>query len=176
METFTIVHLSPTGVAVMLMTALCIDYMSIGPASIRDRIAFCIALPCFYTGFNGSQVDRYTVGLLSSWIDTGKEASGDAYIAQAVTSTVIGAGVALLALYVVGVMLPDKLAGKLGPMARFGFKEYGVWRINMQLWPCAFFLGILCDLPGGILGDLIMGFVAITSNLVAILPGFLFGA
>ena len=57
------VHLmSPTATAILLVLALIIDYMSVGPNSLRDRLAFLMGVAAIREGFNGSPLDRWTVG------------------------------------------------------------------------------------------------------------------
>jgi hypothetical protein len=58
--------MSPTATALVLLLALVVDYMSVGPNSIRDRIAFLLAVPAIREGFNGSPLDGWTVDLLRS--------------------------------------------------------------------------------------------------------------
>ncbi|MCX4474773.1 hypothetical protein OOK41_31430 [Micromonospora sp. NBC_01655] len=43
--------------AILLLLAIVVDYMSIGPNSLRDRAAFFMALPAIREGFNGSPED-----------------------------------------------------------------------------------------------------------------------
>ncbi len=109
--------MSPTGVAVLLMLALVVDYLSIGPNSIRDRLAFCLALPAIRQGFNDGPIDRWTVEALSNGIEALKNVAGGSYLAAAITSVVLGAGVTILAIYTVGALLPAKASKKLGRFA-----------------------------------------------------------
>lgn len=167
--------MSPTGVAVVLMLALVVDYLSIGPNSIRDRLAFFLALPAIREGFNDGPLDRWTVGLLSSAIDAAKSAAGSSYIAGAVTSVVLGAGVTCLFIYTIGALLPVKLAAKLGRFATITFPTTPMHRINIKLWLCAALLALLADLPQGWTGDLVRGAINALTGWVATVPGLLFG-
>jgi hypothetical protein len=44
---------------VLLLLALVVDYMSVGPNSIRDRLAFLMGLVAVREGFNGSPLDDF---------------------------------------------------------------------------------------------------------------------
>jgi hypothetical protein len=168
--------MSPTGVAVLLLLALVVDYMSVGPNSLRDRLAFLLALPAVREGFNGSPLDNWTVGALSGAIDTLKGMSGGAYIAGAVTSVVVGALVGVLFIYTVGALLPEKFATKLGPFAKISFPQTGTYRINFKLWTCAVMLGLLADLPSGLVGSVVRGSITLVTGVTSLLPSLLFGA
>lgn len=168
--------MSPTGVAVLLLLALVVDYMSVGPNSIRDRLAFLLGLVAVREGFNGSPLDRWTVGALSNVIDTLKGMAGGAYIAGAITQVVLSAAVGILAIYTVGALMPDKLAGKLGRFATINFPDSAMHRINYKLWLFAVLLGLLADLPGGIVGGLLDGSISALTRIVSPVPNLLFGA
>jgi hypothetical protein len=146
--------LNPTGVAVLLLLALVIDYMSFGPNSIRDRLAFLMGLVAIRAGFNGSQLDAWTVDALSRAIDTLKGMTGGAYIAGAATQA----------------------QTKLGKFATISFKDSGMSRINTQLWVMALLLGLLGDLPGGIVGGILNGGIGVLTEIFQPLPNFLFGS
>jgi hypothetical protein len=118
--------MSPTGVAVLLLLALVVDYLSVGPNSIRDRIAFFLGLAAIRQGFNGSPLDNWTVGFLSGAINQLKGMTGSAYIAGAVTSALIGAGVGVLAIYTVGALMPNKATKYLGRFAAIKFRSRGL--------------------------------------------------
>lgn len=168
--------LNPTGVAVLLMLALVIDWTSFGPNSIRDRLAFLMGLVAIRAGFNDSPLDRWTVEALSGAINTLKDMSGGAYIAGATTQIVLSALVGVLAIYTVGILLPDKAAGKLGKFATLKFADSPIHRINTKLWLMAIILGLLGDLPGGVVGGLVNAGIAILTKVFQPLPNFLFGA
>lgn len=168
--------MSPTAVAVLLLLALVVDWMSVGPNSIRDRLAFLLALPAIREGFNGSPLDQWTVGALTGAINTAKQMTGGAYIAGAVTSVVLGALVGVLAIYTVGALLPDKLSARLGRFAAIKFPDSPIHRLNTKLWICAIFLGLLADLPGGVVGNILRGAINVISGVDALLPNALFGA
>lgn len=168
--------MSPTGVAVLLLLALVVDYMSVGPNSIRDRLAFLMGLVAVREGFNGSPLDRWTVDALSSAIDTAKGMAGGAYIAGAVTQVVLSAAVGILAIWTVGALMPTKFSNKIGRFATITFPDSAMHRINYKLWVCAVLLGLLADLPGGVVGGLLSGAIAALTETLQPLPNFLFGA
>lgn len=183
------------------MLALVIDGMSIGNEGIRDRIAFFLGLAAIREGWDGSPVDRYTVDLLSGWIDAAK-ASGNASLsqdaalnsvgaplAQTATAQILGVIVAFIAIYVAGVMMPVKLSAKAGNWAKLSFGKKGggagagppgaggagKFRLNAKLWVCAYALGIMAELPGGLIGTIVLGAVTGIVSAVSPLPNVLFG-
>jgi len=167
--------MSPTGVFVLLLLAFVVDYLSVGPDSIRDRLAFLMALPAIREGFNGSPLDQWTVGALSQVIDAAKNAAHGSYLAGAVTPAVLGAGIGLLAIYTIGALLPDKFAGKLGRFASMKFPTSAIHRINYKLWICAALLGLMADLPRGAAGAWLTTAIDALAYPAAGLVNFLFG-
>lgn len=168
--------MSPTAVAVLLLLALVVDWMSVGPNSIRDRLAFLLALPAIREGFNGSPLDAWTVGALSRLIDTLKHMAGGAYIAGAVTSVVVAGAVGVLGIYTIGALMPEKFSTKLGRFAAISFPQSPLHRLNTKLWVCAILLGLLADLPRGLVGGILSGGIAALVEVVQPLPNLLFGA
>lgn len=168
--------MAPTTVAVLLLLALVVDYLSVGPDSIRDRLAFFLALPAIYEGFNGSPLDQWTVQAGTNLIQKGLDMTGGAYIAAASATIVFSAAIGIYAIYVVGVLLPSKLSNKLGQIVSFQWKDSGLHRLNWQLWIAAIILGMLCDLPGGAVGETLQWVVSLLAQLVSPLPNWLFGA
>lgn len=168
--------MTPTSVFIVLMLALVIDYMSVGPDSLRDRIAFLLALAGFRDGFNGSPLDRWTVGMLRDGIQWLLDQTNGAYIAGASINVVIGASVGVLAVYAVGCVLPDRFSGKLGRWAALSFPKAGVYRINYKLWGVAFLLGILADLGRGMIGEATNTTVVALTYFVSPIPLALFGS
>ncbi|WP_143194331.1 hypothetical protein [Micromonospora sp. CB01531] len=168
--------MSPTAVAVLLLLALVIDYMSVGPNSIRDRLAFLLAVPAIREGFDGSPLDQWTVQTASSFIEQLLDATGGAYVAGASINAILGALVGMLFIYVIGCMLPVKASKKLGRFATLTFPQSPLYRLNTRLWIAAVLLGLMADLPGGTVGDVTRGCVDFLTGLVAPLPAWLFGA
>jgi hypothetical protein len=180
--------MSATGVFAVLLTALVVDWMSIGPNSVRDRLAFLLALPAIRVGWDGSPLDQWTVQMLTTWIDEAKR-TGNSTLAQASTSMVLGVAVAALAVYCVGCLLPERTSVTLGDFARHSFTKAGgaaaaprvpgarasKYRLNTRLWLCAIFLGMLADLPGGLVGTILRAFIDADTKIVAPIPNFLFG-
>lgn len=174
--------MSPTAIAVVIMLALVIDWMSIGAESIRDRIAFLLALPALRAGFDGSTLDQWTVAQLTTWIDAGKAIPGGAP-AQAATSGIISAIAAIIGIYCIGVLIPSVASSRLGPYAQMTFGGRGSIgsatghgaRLNWRLWSCALALGLLADVPGGLIGDAIRIIIDLDGSMVAPIPAVLFG-
>jgi hypothetical protein len=177
--------MSPTATAVLILLALVVDYMSIGPNSIRDRLAFFLALPAIRVGFRNSPLTHWTVDMLAAWINTAKDTTKGAYIAQASANMIIGAGVGILAIYCVGVLLPVSASSRLGAFARLSFSSHGggglpngtggISRLNARLWFCAATLGLLADLPGGLIGTILRSVIDALTSVVAAVPNLLFG-
>lgn len=167
--------MSPTGVAVLLLLALTIDWMSIGPNSVRDRLAFVMGLAAVREGWNGSQLDQWTVNLFSQFIEQLKATTGGAYIAGAATSAVLSAGIACLSIYAVGCLLPNKLSAKAGAWAGYTFPTSPGKKINSKLWVLAILLGLMSDLAGGLVGQVVNGAIDGAAGICAGLPQTLFG-
>jgi hypothetical protein len=171
-----VTHLmTPTAVAVLLLMALTLDYMTVGPAWLRDRAAFLFALVAIREGFNGSPLDAWTVGALSSLVQNLLDSTGGAYIAGAAVNVVLGAAVACVGVYVIGQMMPVKFAKRLGRFAALKFRPSPTHQLNVSLWVCAGLLGLMLDLPGGGAGVLLRWLYDLDLHLVAPLPGQLFG-
>jgi hypothetical protein len=167
--------MSPTATALVLLLALVIDYMSVGPNSIRDRIAFLLAVPAVREGFNGSPLDGWTVDTLRQLIQALLDATKGAYIAGASINLLIGGLVGILWVYTIGCLLPVKFSKKLGRFATLTFPQSALFRLNGKLWLSAILLGMLADLPRGIIGELTLGSVDFLTGVVAPLPAMLFG-
>ena len=167
--------MTPTGVFFVLALAVTIDALSVGPDSIRDRVAFFLAVPAIYEGFNGSPVDQWTIEKLSALIDQAKEAGTGTYIAGAATQAILGIGVFVVVVLTIGVLLPMKASAKLGKFAAYTFKVKDSSRLNWKLWGSAAIIGMFCDLPMGWFGDLVVSCVVALDGFVSILPGSLMG-
>ncbi|SCF01934.1 hypothetical protein GA0070563_104146 [Micromonospora carbonacea] len=167
--------MSPTAVAITLLIALVIDYMSLGPNALRDRAAFMLAVPAIREGFNDSPLDQWTVETLRDFIQSLLDQTGDARIAGASINLVIGALVGILWIYAIGCMLPTKLSKRLGRFATIQFRASGLYRLNLPLWAVAVLLGMMSDLPGGFIGDTTRALLDVTTAIVAPFPAFLFG-
>jgi len=168
--------LGPNGVAALLLLALVVDWMSVGPNSLRDRLAFLLGIVAIRAGFNGSPLDHWTVGALDQLIDSAKKMTGGAYIAGASTQFLLSVLVGVLAIYTLGALLPDKMQTKLGPFAKISFPTSATHRINYKLWTMAILLGLLGDLGGGMIGGIVNGGIGILTELFQPLPNLLFGA
>ncbi|WP_431895901.1 hypothetical protein [Micromonospora haikouensis] len=167
--------MSPTAVAILLLLAIVVDYMSIGPNSLRDRLAFIMAVPAIKEGFDGSPADQKTVAALGGIIEGLLDSTGGAYIAGASVNAVLGVGIGLLWIYTIGCMLPVKTSKKLGRFATLTWPQSPLYRLNGKMWLVAAILGMMSDLPGGLIGDLTRSLLDIVTGLVAPLPALLFG-
>jgi hypothetical protein len=184
--------MSPTGIAAVILTALVLDYMSVGPDSIRDRVAFLMALPAIRDGWDGSPLDRWTVQQLEKLIQAGLDSSGSTKLAAASAQMILGILIATLAVYCVGVLLPTAASSRLGQFAHLSFhrssatlaagvaKAGGIvaqakYRLNWQLWVCAMLLGMMADLPGGVVGNVLRSVINALAVVVGGIPSVLFG-
>lgn len=195
--------MSPAGIFATLMLALLVDGLSIFPQHWRDRLAFFMGLAAIREGWDGSPVDTYTTALLSGWIDAAK-ATGNARLAadsslqavggpvvQAATAQILGVAIAGVAIYTLGVLAPPSWSKKLGELAKLSWTKGkgggpGIgppgtgggpkFKLTAKLWLCAFLLGLMAEVPGGLIGTLILGAVTGIVSAWAPLPGIIFGA
>jgi hypothetical protein len=167
--------MSPTDVAVLLLLAVAVDYISIGPNWFRDRVAFLMAIAALYEGFNDSTIDYWTLARVTGFIQWALDQAGDAYIAGAIPAFIVGILVGTVWLYGLGCLLPNKLSKKFGRLATVTFPPSGVWAINWRLWAVAAALGLFGDVPLGWVGDLTGGTNAFLAGFFAPLPSLLLG-
>jgi hypothetical protein len=169
--------MTPTGTAVLLLMAIAVDYVSIGPNWFRDRLAFLMAIAAVYEGFNGSQLDAWTLARLTDLIHFGLDQAQNsgAYIGAALATPVVGVLIGCVWLYGLGALLPQKASKKLGRFASVNFPPSGIWAINYKLWAVAILLGLLGDVPLGWVGSLTGGTNEFLASLFAPLPGILLG-
>lgn len=184
--------LSPAGVLAVLLLALIVDVMRVGPEWLKDRLAFFLALAAIREGFGGSILERWTVDALVGVIDGGFGIVGsDIYVTQAGASVVVQVLIGAVALYCVGVLLPVKATKWVGGFAKLSFARRGGksgakaaatdshgerYQLNTPLWTCAWILGLLADLPQGGVGGFVRGLIDIVTTAVAApLASTLFG-
>jgi hypothetical protein len=185
--------MTPTGCAVMLLVALVMDYMSIGADSWRDRLAFLIYLATFRVGWDGSSVDKWTLGWLETVIQKGLDSpvAHGAYIASASAHVIFSVCIGLLGIYAIGCLLPLKAAEtlKVGRLASYSFARRGgskggtqgvrgtgsKTRINTKLLIMSILLALFVELVGGLIGAGLMSLVNMDISLVSALPNLLFG-
>lgn len=170
--------MTPTGVAVLLLLGLAIDYISIGPNWLRDRIAFLMYIASVYEGFNGSQLDAWTLETLTGFIRGTLNTAGDAYIASTPAKTagaLVGILVGAVWLYGVAMMLPAKASKRFGRFATVSFPPSGVWAINTKLLLTAIALGLLGDVPLGWVGYVTHSTNMTLAGFFAPLPDLLLG-
>ncbi len=192
--------MSPAGIFATLMMALLVDGLSIFPQHWRDRVAFFLGLAAIREGWDGSPVDRYTFDLLAGWIDAAK-ATGNANLsqsatlnvggplAQAATAQIMGVLIAAVAIYTLGVLAPPSWSKKLGELAKLSWSKKGggpgvgppgsgggaKFKLTTKLWLCAFLLGLMAEVPGGLIGTLVLGAVTGIVKAVSPIPNILFG-
>jgi hypothetical protein len=170
-------HMSPTGVAVLLLMAFAVDYISIGPNWLRDRIAFTMYIAAIYEGFNGSRIDAWTLERLTGiirWALDQPMFTG-AYIVGASAAAVVGVLVFVVWVYGVGCLLPTKASKRLGRFASINFPASGVWAVNGRLLAVAIILALFGDVPVAWVGDLTTGSNQMLAQLYAPLPRLLLG-
>ena len=170
--------MSPTAVFITLILALLIDWSSLGPNSLRDRIAFALATPAIREGFDGSPADQWTVGRLREGVQAlldSPPVSGS-YLAGASINVVIGAMIGLTWLYAVLCMLPPKMSKKLGRAATLSFPPSAMFRLNLPLWAVAIILGLMADLPAGAIGVVCRASIDMLIGPITWLVVTLFGA
>jgi hypothetical protein len=157
----------------VLMVALLIDYLSVGPTEGRDRIAFLLEFPCIHYGWDGSTLDLKLTEFLHSGaqrmlINLGVR--GD--IAE-MTNAVVKVAIFAVMLYVIGVMVPKSATRHLGGWAKLDFSCKS--RINWKLTSCAIFLGLVGDQLGGLAGAIYVTTVSCVTGLTVGLPQLLVG-
>ncbi len=170
-------YMSPTGVGVLFLLAFVVDFLSVFPVWIRDRIAFSFATAAIWEGFNGSVIDSWTIGKLIDGLQwcLDREVMSGAYIAGAVPAVLLSIGVFAVWLYCLGCILPAKLSKKAGRVMTISFSQSGLFQINARLWILAAVLGLFADLPRAALGIVVEGSVDSLTAFVAPVPLFLVG-
>lgn len=174
----SVIHAPMTNITMifLLLLALTIDYMSIGPTNARDIFAFFLELPCIHYGWNGSTPDVKLTAFLNSGVGQILQSLGvngsSADIAQ---MTRAGVKVVIFAvmLYVIGSIVPAKYSAKAGSWAKLSFKCNS--RINWKLTSCAIFLGLCGDQLGGLAGAVFMTTVSCVTGVTVGLPELLVG-
>lgn len=173
-------NITPTSVAVLLILALALDAMSVGPDSVRDRIAFVMAYPVVRAAWDGSDFDTWTVGNLMRVIGAVQAEAGPT-LAQASTTVILSALVFVLWMFAMGALIPDRYSARMGRFASYNFRRArgGIgggavrYQLNGKLWTFAILLGLMTDIPQGIAGDLMRFSVDVMGNLVAGIPNLL---
>lgn len=168
-------QLSPTGVAVVIIIAFLIDYLSVLAAAVQTRLVFMCVCVAVREGFNNSPLDKWTVDKASGIIQSLLDQAKGAYIAGASAQTLVGCAVGALWVYALGCMLPVKWSKKFGRLSTAQFKETGFRKMNWQIWAIAVPCGMLADMPVGWIGDLCRGAMTFFAMVVDLLPGLIFG-
>lgn len=169
--------MSPNALVSLLFLAFVIDYFCVLPAGLRNRLVFCAATAGFMEGFDGSPLDRWTVQKLTNLIQMGLDQADGSRFAAAGARDVLSLLVAGLFVYVVGCMWPTKLLPKkMGQFVTLNFRVSGMFRINPFNWVMAMLLGILADLPSGLIGLCLRFCLYIVDGWMALLPAIIFGA
>lgn len=174
--------ITPTATAVLLILALALDAGSVGPDSIRDRIAFVMAYPVAYQAWNGSDFDRWTVDNLTRLITNVKAEAGQT-LAQASATAILSALILVMWAFAMGALIPDRYSARMGRFATYNFRRGrggsiggagpARYQLNAKLWTFAILLGLMSDVPQGIAGDLIRFSLDVMGNLVAGIPNLL---
>lgn len=169
--------MSPTATAALLLFAFIVDYMSVGPNSVRDRLAFLMATAAWREGFDGSPLDRTTVGLASDGIGMllRNPVTSGSYIAGASAALLVGVLVVVAFLYALSCVLPNKWSKQLGRMATMSFPQSGLHRINWKLQALAAILGMTADMPQGFAGVAVETCVVFLTGLFGPFIFWLFG-
>lgn len=188
-------YMSPLGVFTLLLLALIIDYTSAGPDSIRDIVAFTMALPAIADGWSGQWLAKWTVGWLGGVLETGMKHSGSEYMATISGAGMIGVMLGLLVFFATFCIIPAKIGakfkvGKLSGLTfrsvKFGKKKGGIEdvadegaskrRLCFPLWACAIILGLLWPLAMGWAGDILQFEINSFAWVWKPIPNKLFGA
>lgn len=168
--------MSPETVFAVLLLALLIDTLSVGPQDLQDRLASVMSLTAIHAGFDGSPPDVWLYGQVAALVEQAKLASGDAAFSQADTPMIISVIAGLIALSWIGVMLPP-----VGMMKKYGGRYASLQfkkkkgKLNAQLWACSILLGLFGDLPAGLVGEIFGGLIGILTPIVGYVPGLVFG-
>jgi hypothetical protein len=170
-------HMSPTGVAVLLFLAFAVDFISFFPNWLRDRIAFTMYIAAIYEGFNGSQLDAWTLERATGTVRWALDQPifTGAYIVGASASAIIGILVGAIWVYGLGCLLPSKASKRLGRFASVNFPPSGVWAVNGRLLAVAVILGLFGDVPLAWVGDVTSGSNELLAQMYAPLPRLLLG-
>jgi hypothetical protein len=169
--------LSPTGVAALLIFAFVIDYFALLPAWAQTRLTFIAAVVGFRQGFNDGPLDRWTVEQATDLVRLALDQAKGSYIAGAIPLTIVGIAVAVLSVYTIGLMLPNKpfLSKRLGRFVTASFKETGFRKVSFLTWGMALPLALLAELPMGWIGDATMFIIDFYSKIGSPIPATVFG-
>jgi hypothetical protein len=168
--------MSAASVFTLLLVALFVDGARVGADGFRHRLAFLCAVTAIRAGWDGSALDRWTVGQLSTAI-TEAAKTGNAGLRLEHAPDVIGSLIGLVMVFAIGVMLPVKWSKIrwIGGLAKATFGG-GSSRFSPKLWACAVILGLMSDLTGGVVGGLVNTLLTdILVPLMGHLPDWLFG-
>jgi hypothetical protein len=162
-------HLSPTGVAALLLIGVLVDYLSFLPNWLRDRIAFTAYTAGIFEGFNGSQLDAWTLDRLTGFIRWALDQPifTGAYIAGASAGGIIGLLVFGVWVYALGCFLPVKAGKRLGRFATLTYPPSGMRAVNGRMMAVAAALGLFGDVPPAWIGDLTSGTNALLAQAYA---------
>ena len=170
----------PTMDAVTIMfliaIALSIDYMSIGPDSLRDKIAFAIALPAIYGGWDGSTLDTKITDGIQQAIQSGLRSTGTTHSTAQMAQAGMRCLVFFVLVYAIGALMPEKWSKKCGRWAQINFKAGSSDRLNKKLWGCAIVLGLLGGQLGGLSGSVLKNFLSFMTGATVGLPAALIGS
>ncbi len=172
-------EMSPSGVAVLFMMVMGLDYLSLGPDWLRDRILLIFGIAAWRDGFDGSQLDQWTLEKVTNGIDLLLTLDKLAYIGGASAAIVVGCAISILAVWALGALMPDKpwVTKYAGKWAKIDLPSSNLHQLNYKIHAVGAALGMFSDLaPGGALGGWVDAGTNWTTQMAAAAVMFLFGA
>jgi hypothetical protein len=162
-------------IVMSLSIAFAIDYMSIGTDTVRDKLAFLLALPAIHACWSDSSLDNGVTNIMKQLMETGLKATGTQRDVAQMSNAGIKCFVFFTLIYVIGVLMPNKWSSKAGRWATYSFKGKTATRVNYRLWGCAFVIALLGGQLGGLSGSLLTSFLDIMTSVTVWLPSMLIG-
>ncbi len=172
-------EMSPSGCAALFFLVLMIDYLAIGPAALRDRAVLFFGIAAWKTGFDGSQLDQWTLEKVTGALQWALNQDKLAYISGASAAFIVGVAISGLATWVIGAMVPNSWGRKLklDRVASIKLPKSGLYKINWKVQGIAATMGMFSDLaPGGLLGGWVNEGTKWTCEMAAPVIMILFGA
>jgi hypothetical protein len=168
-----------TAVTIMFLLTLAgmLDYLGIGADNWRDKLAFLIALPAIWAGWDGSALDHGLTENIRQAISAGLEATGPTLGTAEMANAGVTCFVFAVLLYTLGCLAPDRWKGKLGRVATWSMSGKGsaLKRMNPRVWIPAIVLGLMSEMLGGLSGALLHSALGLLASVTAGLPSVLVG-